>query len=106
MKQAAILVASAVLAMSAPIISASPVAADTPGCVPQQEFNQVHRGMRMSRVHQVFDTAGRVASRDASRMHRYYKICRVPFTQRQAVHVIYRKDHGVWEMRRKWADAQ
>lgn len=106
MKRAAILVASAVLASSAPIITASPAAADTPGCVTQQKFNQVHRGMRMSRVHQVFDTAGRVASRDASRMHRYYKTCGVPFTRRQAVHVINRKDHGVWEMRRKWADAQ
>jgi hypothetical protein len=106
MRRAAILVASAVLATSATAISVSPAAADTPGCVTRQEFNQVHRGMRMSRVHQVFDTVGRVASRDASRMHRYYKICGVPFTHRQAVHVIYRKDHGVWELRRKWANAQ
>ena len=106
MKRAAILVASAVLASSAPMISASPAAADTPGCVTQQEFNHVHRGMRMNGVHQVFDTTGRVASRDAGRMHRYYKICGVPFTRRQAVHVTYRKDHDVWELRRKWADAQ
>jgi hypothetical protein len=106
MKRAAILVASAVLASGAHIISASPAAADTPGCVTQQEFNQVHRERRMSRVHQVFDTKGRVASRDANRMHRYYKICGVPFTRRQAVHVIYREDQGVWKLRRKWADAQ
>lgn len=106
MKRVAIIVASVVLASSAPVISASPASADTPGCVTHQEFNQVHRGMRMARVHQVFDTAGRVASRDASRMHRYYRICHVPFTPHQAVHVVYRKNHGVWEMRRKWADAQ
>ena len=76
MKRAAFLVASALLVPSAPIISASPAAADTPGFVTQQEFNQVHRGMRMSRIHQVFDTAGRVALRDAGRMHGYYKISR------------------------------
>lgn len=106
MKRAAILVAGAVLASSAPFFSASPAAADTPGCVTQREFDQVHRGMRMAHVHHVFDTAGRVASRDAGRMHRYYKICGVPLTLHNAVHVIYRKDHGAWEMRRKWADAQ
>ena len=106
MKRAAIIVASGLLASSAPIISASPAMADTPGCVTEHEFNRVHRGMPMARVHEIFDTAGRVASRDANRMHRYYKICHVPFTRRQAVHVIYRKDNGVWEMRRKWANAQ
>jgi hypothetical protein len=62
--------------------------------------------MRMGRVHQVFNTEGRVAWRDGKRMHRYYKICRVPLTRRTAVHVIYRKEQGIWEMRRKWADAQ
>jgi hypothetical protein len=106
MKRASILVATAVLASSAPMISASPAAADTAGCVTQQEFNQVRRGMRMSRAHHVFDKTGRVASRDVTRMHRYYKICDVQLTRRQAVHVIYRKDRGVWELRRKWADAQ
>lgn len=106
MKRAAILVASAVLASSAPIFSAASAAADTPGCVSQQEFYQVHRGMRMARVQHVFDTAGRLAWRHEHRMNRYYKICGVPFTPRQAVHVIYRKHHGVWKLRRKWADAQ
>jgi hypothetical protein len=106
MKRAAILVAGAILASSAPIVSASPGAADTPGCVSRQEFYQVHRGMRMARVHHVFDTAGRLARRDAHRMNRYYKICGVPFTPRQAVHVVYRKHDGVCKLRRKWADAQ
>jgi hypothetical protein len=79
---------------------------DTPGCVTRQEFYQVRPGMRIGGVHQVFDTAGRVASRDASRINRYYKVCRVSFTPRTAVHVIYRNDRGVWVMQRKWADAQ
>ncbi len=106
MKRAAILVASVVLASSAPLISQSPAAADTPGCVTQQEFYQVHRGQRMSRVHEVFDTTGRVAWRRGDRLHRYYKICRVPLTRSTAVHVIYGEEGGSWVMRRKWADAQ
>lgn len=106
MKRGGLLVASVLLASTAAFVSASPAAADTPGCVTEQEFYAVHLGMTKARVHEVFDTSGRLAWRHGDRMHRYYKVCRVRLTRHQAVHVIYREKNGVWVMRRKWADAQ
>jgi hypothetical protein len=51
-----------VLAMTVAFVTvAAPVAqADSPGCVSKGEYAHVHRGMRMSQVHRLFDTDGRV----------------------------------------------
>lgn len=106
-RRGAILCASVVMTSSAwLVVSMSPASADTPGCVTQQEFYAVSHGMRMARVHAVFDTRGRLAWRHGERMHRYYKICNVRFTRHMAVHAIYRQQGGAWVLRRNWADAQ
>lgn len=100
------LVTSVLLGTTAPLISAARASADTPGCVTRHEFNEVHRGMRMARVHDVFDTRGRLAWQKPTREARYHKICHVRLTRHQAVHVVYWKEQGVWVLHRKWADAQ
>jgi len=47
----------------------------TPGCVTKWEFNHVAVGIKMSRVHQIFDTQGSVLSGDVAAMVRVYRIC-------------------------------
>lgn len=39
--------------------AAGPASADTPGCVTRAEFRKASKGMKMTRVHDIFDTRGR-----------------------------------------------
>jgi hypothetical protein len=41
------------------VVAVAPVAlADTPGCVTHSEYRHVHKGMKKTRVHRIFDTIG------------------------------------------------
>jgi hypothetical protein len=72
----------AVLAIAAEPGTAS---ADTPGCVSRYEFGRVTKGMTMTRVHQIFDTPGKLTGLGAPNELRYYKTC----TGRGMVQVIF-----------------
>ena len=62
-----------------------PASADTPGCVSRHEFKRVAVGMRMTKVHAIFDTAGTETALGAPHKLRYYTTC----TGRGAVQVVY-----------------
>jgi hypothetical protein len=50
-----------VLALAAGLffVSPTPAHADTRGYVSKSEFRRVHKGMKIKRVHRIFDTRGR-----------------------------------------------
>ena len=47
------------LAVLTALLSPSPAAHASPGCVTQKEFQQVKKGFKKKRVHNIFDTAGK-----------------------------------------------
>ena len=63
--------------------------ADTPGCVSKGEFDHVHTGMSMSRVHRLFDTNGRLGVAASGFSIRKYRPC----PRHSFVRVSYRKGH-------------
>ena len=63
--------------------------ADTPGCVTKGEFDRVHNGMRISRVHRVFDTAGHVDVHVGNLSVRKYRTS----PRHSAVSVTFRRGH-------------
>ena len=90
------------VALSGLVIVPAASAADTPGCVTRNEFYSVHKGMRMSRVHNIWDTRGRVTARDVGVQDRAYRICHAG----QGVYAEYAIRNGVWRLQLKWANAQ
>ncbi len=60
------LVLAVLAAASLLMVDPAPVAADTPGCVTRNEYNQIRRGATRSRVTSVFDIPGRVTSQGGS----------------------------------------
>ena len=44
------------LAVVGAAVTASPAAADTPGCVTKKEYRRIHKGMTTKRVLRIFDT--------------------------------------------------
>jgi len=90
------------VALSSLAIVPAATAADTPGCVTRNEFYSVHKGMRMSRVHNIWDTRGRVTARDVGVQDRAYRICHAG----QGVYAEYAIRNGVWRLQLKWANAQ
>ena len=90
------------VALSSLAIVPAATAADTPGCVTRNEFYSVHKGMRMSRVHSIWDTRGRVTGRDVGVQDRAYRICHVG----QGVYAEYAFRKGVWRLQLKRANAQ
>ena len=90
------------VALSSLAIAPAATAADTPGCVTRNEFYSVHKGMRMSRVHNIWDTRGRVTARDVGVQDRAYRICHAG----QGVYAEYAIRKGVWRLQLKWANAQ
>jgi hypothetical protein len=67
--------ATAVIVCAGPVILASPGHADTPGCVTKAEFQQAPKGMRIIRVHAIFDTSGRFLDGGAGGFARRYRFC-------------------------------
>ena len=98
----AALVAVISVALSTLVIVPAATAADTPGCVTRHEFYSVHKGMRMSRVHNIWDARGRVTARDVGVQDRAYRICHAG----QGVYAEYAIRNGVWRLQLKWANAQ
>jgi len=78
-RRLAALAIAPVLAATAVIASPPAAQADTRGCVTKAEYKKVKKGMKIERVHRVFDTAGKKESRAASGgyvfMVRSYKVC-------------------------------
>jgi len=61
----AALATTATLGFAPAVLVAAPASADTPTCVDRAEFKKVERGMKMSRVHAVFDVSGKQTSYDS-----------------------------------------
>lgn len=69
----------AVTLMFAAVVSAGalvPASADTPRCVSRHEYDRVTKGMTMTKVHKIFDTAGTETGLGGdSGQLRYYGTC-------------------------------
>ncbi|MEJ7705803.1 MAG: hypothetical protein WKF82_00165 [Nocardioidaceae bacterium] len=61
-----------------PIVTSAPAHADTPGCVTKSEFRAVKNGWSTVRVHNRFDTSGRLVSQSGAYRSREYRPCRHP----------------------------
>ena len=48
--------AALALALGGAVVTASPAAADRPGCVTKKEYRKIHKGMTKKRVLRIFDT--------------------------------------------------
>lgn len=78
------------------------VAKDTAGCVTMGEYDQVVDGMRLAKVHEIFDTAGRSVSTHSTSKYIYamrqYDRCKTPVTD--FVYVEFRRpiDGSVWRV--------
>ena len=90
--------------VAAGAVSAAPAAADTAGCVTRAEYRAVHKGYSMTRVHRIFDTAGKRAAIATSGGYgsqiRSYRTC----SRFSAVSVsFFRRPGGIWRMDAKSA---
>jgi len=94
---------AAVLAAST-LAVAPPASADTPGCVTRSEFASVKVGMRKSRVHRVFDTAGRRVSIATSTEHYFAEIRMYRRCSRASLFAVswIKRPGGLWRMDAKW----
>ena len=59
--------------------------ADTPRCVSRHEYDRVTTGMRMTKVHKIFDIRGTETGLGAPNTLRYYRTC----TGRGVVQVVF-----------------
>jgi hypothetical protein len=82
--------------------AAGPASADTPGCVTRAEFRKASKGMKMTRVHDIFDTRGRRVdylpgdNGFPAEQVRVYRPCNPNVTQ---INAGYRKrSAGVWRL--------
>ena len=67
-------------------LGATPTAnADTPRCVSRHEYGRIVKGMTMTKVHSIFDTAGDETGLGAPNKLYYYDTC----TGRGIVQVVY-----------------
>ena len=66
---------SAAITTGALVVTATPASADTPRCVTHKEYRQVHKGMKKSRVHRIFDIRGEFADGAAGGYTRWYPSC-------------------------------
>ena len=79
-------------------VGATPTAhADTPRCVSRHEYDRVAKGMAMTRVHAIFDTAGKKTGLGAPNQLYYYRPCTsqgvVQVTYTQAGRVVSKSAH-------------
>lgn len=79
------LAVATLIALTATLGAAPMVQADTPRCVSRYEYGRVVKGMTMTKVHQIFDTAGDKTGLGAPNQLYYYETC----TGRGMVQVIY-----------------
>jgi hypothetical protein len=75
---------------TAPLLIAPPASADSPGCVTRSEFRAVRNGWNLHRVHNKFDTSGRLEFASGAYKSREYRPCNNP--RYSYVSVSY--DHG------------
>lgn len=73
------------LASAAGLGTAATASADTPRCVSRHEYGRVVKGMTMTKVHAIFDTAGDETGLGAPNKLYYYDTC----TGRGVVQVVY-----------------
>ena len=98
-------IAAAIATLALAGVGADVALADTPGCVTRKEFRRVEKGMRMSRVHAIFDTAGKQAWYMSgsygypAEQGREYKPC----PAYSHVEVDYKRKSGVWRVTGKLA---
>jgi hypothetical protein len=79
------LAAVPLVAVVATLGATTPAQADTPRCVSRHEYSRVVKGMTMTKVHNIFDTAGDKTGLGAPNQLYYYETC----TGRGMVQVIY-----------------
>lgn len=53
----------------------APAHSDTPGCVSRHEYDRIVKGMTMTRVHNIFDTAGTNTGLGGQNPLYYYRTC-------------------------------
>ena len=94
MKRLALVFAGVLLSS---LTAVTPAHADTPGCVTKAEFRKVHKGMKMRRVHRIFDTKGQPAAFTTS-ITRIYSPCKAM----GSVTVKYRSNHRVKSKSGQW----
>ena len=76
MKKILVTLATAIaLAFPTVMLTASPTSADTPGCYTKREYRKVHKGMKIKRVHRIFDTQGWLVDGGGGGFIRAYKGC-------------------------------
>ncbi len=73
----------------------------TAGCVKRNEFSKVKRGMRINRVHAIFDTDGKKLAQAYGMLTREYKPCSDP--QYGFVWVDYERRNSTWKVSGKAA---
>jgi hypothetical protein len=73
MRRVAVVIMSVAIASAGTILPAS---ADTPRCVSRHEYDRITKGMTMTKVHKIFDTAGtETGLGGGSGQLRYYGTC-------------------------------
>ncbi len=94
-----------VSALGLTVILPTAAQADTPGCVTRSEFGRATHGMKIDRVHNIFDTNGSQASsgQDPSTgtkwQERWYQACGSGLVR--FAEVRYVKRSGTWQVSRK-----
>lgn len=67
--------ATSLIAVLATLGATDVAHADTPGCVSQHEYHRIAKGMTMTKVHQIFDTAGAATGLGGENHIYYYRTC-------------------------------
>ena len=69
------LAAATLIAVTATLGATPTVQADTPRCVSRHEYNRIAKGMTMTKVHRIFDTAGFATGLGLPNLVRQYRPC-------------------------------
>lgn len=89
------------------VLGAAPAQAHTVPCVSKAEFGNVTRGMRMARVHRIFDIRGTqeyyfgATPYSNAEQYRHYRSCTHSFGVHGDVYVDYERRSGIWYMTSK-----
>ncbi|MFC7361658.1 hypothetical protein [Nocardioides astragali] len=79
------LAAAILVAFTATTVAVPMAQADTPRCVSRHEYDRVTKGMTMTKVHKIFDTAGSETGLGAPNLLYHYRPC----TKQGLVQVVY-----------------
>ncbi len=94
-----------VSALGLTVVLPSAAEADTPGCVTRSEFGRATHGMKIDRVHNIFDTKGSQAgsgqdpSTGTKWQDRWYQKCGGSVVRFAKVHYV--KRSWTWQVSRK-----